>query len=211
MPARVECIANRMWTGYPCLIGLVVAVVRMLRGARWGILCAFLAAPGHAGEPVRSTGLIHEVKIGALLHDSPYAWSGFNVEPYSVDLNVEAILGPSVALWGGRVRPAIGATINFGGYTSKAYVDARWQREFKDNTFFAMGLGIAVHNGELVTSDPDYKELGRRVLFHPHFEWGYRIDPHNSVSLFYDHVSNASTADKNQGLDTIGVRYGYRF
>ena len=33
----------------------------------------------------------------------------------------------------------------------------------------------------------------------------------NSLSLFFEHISNASTAPKNQGLDTLGIRYGYRF
>jgi len=49
------------------------------------------------------------------------------------------------------------------------------------------------------------------VLFHPHLEWGFRFDTHNSVSIFFEHISNASSADKNQGLDTLGVRYGDRF
>lgn len=184
---------------------------RVMRVAGWGLLCALLACPAVAGERDGVGGLVHEVKIGAQLHDMPYMWSGFNKEPYGVDLNVEAILGPSLALWGGTLRPAIGATANFSGYTSKAYVDARWQRDCTDRIFLGLGIGIAVHNGETFTPDPDFKQLGRRVLFHPHAEIGYRLDQHKSLSVFFEHISNASTAAKNQGLDTLGIRYGYRF
>jgi len=183
----------------------------MLRAAVWGFLGIFLALPAAAGERPALWGFIHEVKIGAQVHDVPYMWSGFNREPYSVDLNIEMLLAPSVALWGGRLRPAIGATINFEGYTSKAYIDARWQRELSRSIFYALGIGLAVHDGESFTSDPDRKQLGRSWLFHPNAEVGYRLNEHQSVSIYYEHISNASTAPKNHGLDTLGVRYGYRF
>ena len=35
------------------------------------------------------------------------------------------------------------------------------------------------------------KELGKRWLFHDSFEYGYRYDAHNSISLYYEHISNA--------------------
>jgi lipid A 3-O-deacylase len=188
----------------------------MLRAVGLGILLSLFAGPAAARdaevEPA-SSGWIYDAKIGAQVHDVPYMWSGFHKEPYSVDMNFEVMFGPSVTFWGGTLRPALGATVNFAGYTSKAYIDARWQHEFSNCAFFALGLGIAVHDGndESWVRDPDHKLLGRRVLFHPNFEWGYRLSDHNSVSLFYEHISNASTATKNQGLDTLGIRYGYRF
>ncbi len=184
----------------------------MIRALFWGMTFALIALPAAAGELGSADGLIHELKIGAQAHDVPYMWSGFHREPYSVDLNLEAQLSPHVMLWHGSVRPMIGATINFEGYTSKAYAGARWQWELPScNTFFGMGLAVAVHDGETVTDDQTHKELGRRVLFHDSMELGYRLDAHNSVSLFFEHISNASTAEKNQGLDTLGLRYGYRF
>ena len=170
-----------------------------------------IALPAAAGEYTAGNGLIYDVKIGAQVHDVPYMWSGFHKEPYGVDLNLEVMFGPSVTFLGGSIRPAIGTTINFDGYTSKAYLDARWQWERANNMFYAVGLGIAIHNGETFTADPEFKQLGRRVLFHPNAEIGYRLNEHHSVSLFFEHISNASTAAKNQGLDTLGIRLGYRF
>ena len=103
-----------------------------------------------------------------------------------------------MAFLGGAFRPALGATINFNGDTSKAYLDARWQRDFAGGMFLALGLGVAVHNGSALFDtyipDPNAKELGRRVLFHPNVEIGYRLDEHRSVSVFFEHISNASTA-----------------
>jgi lipid A 3-O-deacylase len=151
------------------------------------------------------------LKLGKLAHDVPYMWSGFHKEPYSVDLNLEVIFDASVKLWGGSILPALGTTINLDGYTSKAYLDALWQWDCAINMFYAVGLGVAVHNGETFTHDPEFKQLGRRVLFHPNAEIGYRLNEHHSVSLYIEHISNASTAGKNKGLDTLGARYGYRF
>jgi lipid A 3-O-deacylase len=182
----------------------------MLRFLRLGIVGVFLALPALAGES-GGNAAIYELKFGALAHDVPYMWSGFHREPYNVDLNLEVMFGPSIKLWGGSIRPALGTTINFDGHTSKAYLDARWQWECASNMFYAVGLGVAVHNGETFTPDPEFKQLGRRVLFHPNAEIGYRLGEHHSVSLYFEHISNASTAAKNQGLDTLGVRYGYRF
>jgi hypothetical protein len=174
----------------------------------WGVLGALLALPAAAEE---RPSFISEVKIGAQAHDVPYMWSGFNKEPYAVDLNLEVQFSPFLHVWGGRIFPAVGTTINFDGHTSKAYLDARWQWEYENHTFFALGLGVAIHNGATLNGGPDEKDLGRSWLFHPNFEIGYRFDPHQSVSIYFEHISNADTAEKNQGLDTLGIRYGYRF
>ena len=42
------------------------------------------------------------------------------------------------------------------------------------------------------------------MLFHPTFEWGYRLSESSSLSIFYEHISNANTAAKNEGLDSWG-------
>jgi hypothetical protein len=179
-------------------------------------LCALLAAPAAAsdtpGEDAPKAGLIYEMKIGALMHDAPPI-TGHSKEPLSADLNVEVVFGPSLPIFFGTVRPAMGATVNFMGYTSKAYLDGRWTLECCWGAFFALGIGAAIHDGDensLATAQ-DHKQLGYRVLFHPTIEWGYRLNEHSSVSLFVEHISNANLASKNEGLDNLGIRYGYRF
>ncbi len=154
---------------------------------------------------------IDEFKIGVLAHDVPDLWSGFQAEPSSADINIEALLSPSVAFLGGTIRPAIGGSISTVGATSDAYIDARWQYETPTGIFFGLGLGAAVHNGQLQLDDWDRKALGSRVLFHIPAEVGYRFDDHNSLSAYFEHMSNAYTVSPNEGMDRLGIRYGYRF
>ena len=154
---------------------------------------------------------LHALKIGVLAHDVPDLWSGFQLESDSPDINIEAQFAAAFALPLGVIRPVIGASINTGGDTSHAYIDARWQVDCASGIFFGLGLGAAIHDGELGPYDPDAKALGSRVLFHIPAEIGYRLDVHNEISVYFEHISNGYTQDDNEGLDRIGVRYGYRF
>ena len=151
---------------------------------------------------------ISELKFGALYHDTPYLWSGFSSEKPAVDANFEVLFAPWVGTFGGFLRPAIGGTFNSNGATSKGYADLRWESESTSGLFVAFGIGAAIHNGELILADPSRKVLGSRVLFHPSAELGYHFDDVHSLSIFFDHVSNGFTARYNEGMDTIGIRYG---
>lgn len=181
------------------------------RWARCLTVSALALMAGAAGTAAEGPGLVSELRLGILHHDTPGLWSGFNREDGSVALNGEVLFAPSLAVFGGRLRPAIGGTIARGGGTSKGYLDARWEIEGPRGIFLMLGLGAAVHDGNLTPSDPDRKALGSRVLFHIPLEIGWRWDGRNSVSVYFDHISNGYTQRFNEGLDTIGVRYGYRF
>ena len=162
-------------------------------------------------RPLHAQSLIHEVKIGGLMHDPADLWSGFRREPQSLDINLEVQFGPHVQVLWGNLRPALGVTVNTQGATSKGYLGARWEIESRSGLFFATGVGIAVHDGNTTPTDIDRKALGSRALFHIPIEIGWRWDGHNSLSVYFEHISNGYTQDYNEGLDSIGVRYGYRF
>ena len=151
-----------------------------------------------------------EIRAGVLAHDVPDLWSGFSLES-GVDINAEVLFGYGLPFLGGTIRPAVGASVNTAGDTSRAYVDARWEIEAPSGIFFGLGLGAAIHDGLLEPTRPDRKALGSRVLFHIPIEVGLRLDQHNSISVYFEHTSNAGLADYNEGLDSIGIRYGYRF
>jgi lipid A 3-O-deacylase len=155
--------------------------------------------------------MLYALKIGALAHDVPDLWSGFQIEKNAVDINIEAQFNLAWALPWGAIRPVIGGSINTRGQTSDGYIDARWQGDCPSGLFFGLGLGAAIHDGELGGSDPDRKWLGSRVLFHIPVEVGYHLDEHNDLSVYFEHMSNAYTQKYNEGMDRIGVRYGYRF
>lgn len=169
----------------------------------------FDAARANADDIDAST-IFHEISVGVLDHDTDNLWSGFSRES-GVDINIEALFSPSFEVLGGAIRPALGASINTSGDTSKLYAGARWRYEFEQGVFFGVGLGGAVHNGDTDFESVDRKALGSKVLFHIPIEVGYRFADHYVASIYFDHVSNASLADANEGMDTLGVRFGYRF
>jgi hypothetical protein len=152
---------------------------------------------------------LHEVKLGVLHHDTSL-WSGFRRES-GLDVNLEAIFSPQVKILGGAIRPALGGSVNTAGDTSKLYTGIRWQYEHISGIFLGMGLGGAIHNGDLHLQHNDRKALGSRVLFHIPVEIGYRFDGKSALSAYFDHISNAYLANANEGMDTLGMRYGYRF
>jgi len=156
------------------------------------------------------TNLFHQVKFGVLAHDVGDLWSGFNRED-GIDLNIEATLRLSYTVLGGTLRPAIGGSINTAGNTSIGYIDALWQYDFNTKIFFVIGIGAAVHNGKKKFTTSEQKALGSRVLFHVPLELGYYVTPQTTVSAYFSHISNANAAKENEGLDTIGVRFGYIF
>lgn len=165
---------------------------------------------GMASAQADSDGGIYELKAGVLNHDADGLWSGFSREQ-GVDVNLEAVFAPSVQFLSGTVRPALGISVNSAGDTSKVYLDARWELNTGNPLTLATGIGVAVHDGEENLVANDRKALGSTVLFHIPIEVIYRMDAHNALSLYFDHMSNGSLASDNEGLDTLGVRYGYRF
>jgi lipid A 3-O-deacylase len=179
-------------------------------------LVVSVAALGAAAAESRAdTRWFHEVKFGILAHDVDHLWSGFHSET-AVAINGEVLLTPSMPLLGGTLRPAIGFSVAVNGgrvdqATSKVYGGGRWEYENQRGWFAGVGLGLALHDGNLAATAADRKALGSRVLFHIPFELGVRYAGNRSLSIYFDHTSNAGLRKPNEGLDTLGVRYGYRF
>jgi len=173
----------------------------------WAALILGVASASAQSTP--SPGPIEEIKAGALAHDVPGGISGHQRE-HGVDLNLELVFSPSVNLLSGTLRPALGGTANFEGYTSQVYAYGRWERDFASGFFTATGVGGSWNNGELRLVSYSRKALGSHLLFHLPFEFGWWLSPRTSLSLYYDHMSNAYLARDNEGLDTLGLRCGLR-
>ncbi|MCB1984231.1 MAG: acyloxyacyl hydrolase [Burkholderiales bacterium] len=165
---------------------------------------------GKDGESVADLGLLYQMKFGVLAHDVDDLWSGFSRED-GVDLNIEAVFSPAISILGGTIRPALGGSINTEGDTSKGYLDLLWQYNFTTGFFLVTGVGAAIHDGRRHATTPAKKALGSRVLFHIPLEVGYFISPRTTFSIYFDHMSNAYIADENEGMDTLGARFGYVF
>src|SRR5882724_4745587 len=95
--------------------------------------------------PALAQSWIYEVRGGVLAHDVPIV-ACCRAEN-GVSLNAELAFTPSLPLFGGAIRPVLGGSFAFGGQTSLAYLDARW--EWAGSLFFfGIGVGPAIQTGD---------------------------------------------------------------
>ena len=180
----------------------------------WFAIFLGFAEPSTA-EPLG--GIVSEVRAGALMHDvgflgdSKERGSDINGEILFLPLGfgseddglVANLLNP---------RPHLGVQINSTGATSQIYAGLSWRFFPIADLWLGLGAGGMVHNGKLNNRrDQRDKALGSRVLFRLSAELGYDVTDNLSVSIYYDHESNAGLADDNEGLNNAGGRVGWRF
>jgi len=150
------------------------------------------------------------LQLGLLAHDVPELWSHFNRES-GVDLNAEwTPAWPARQLGPATVGSQLGVTLNSAGDTSYVYGGLHLRLGQSQGWYGRVGLGAALHNGETELVSNDRKALGARLLFHIPLELGYQW-PRHSLSLYFSHISNGYTRDANEGLDTLGLRLGWRY
>ncbi len=153
-------------------------------------------------------GFISEIRFGALAHDygpfSSHKEDGF-------DLNTEFLFtSPKFlgVIW--APRPHLGVVRNSAKRTSQLYAGLTWDWSFWNNYFFEFAWGASRHNGNTTQENIEFKDLGCKTLFREALELGYKLGNHG-LSLHFSHISNGKLCDKNEGLETVGLRYGYRF
>jgi hypothetical protein len=177
------------------------------------IACAALLALGAAAAvpaPVAAWAPtpVSEVRVGVLAHD---------VGPFSArkeegaDINVEVLFKDLAWFKKFGVRPHIGGSINTSNDTSQAYFGLTGTAPIGRRLFFELSLGGAVHNGNKNVGEIGRKDLGCRVLFRESVAGGVYLGKHATLSVMLDHISDANLCEKNEGLESVGVRYGWRF
>ncbi len=146
---------------------------------------------------------------GLLAHDvGPFS----HQKEDGIDINAEVLFtSPRFMelIW--SPRPTIGTTINTSGDTSQGYLGLTWEWDFWEHAYFSFFWGAAAHNGEKAANVPDKKDLGCSVLFREGFDFGWRLTENHAVMAHFSHISNGKLCDENEGLETVGLRYGYRF
>jgi lipid A 3-O-deacylase len=178
------------------------------RSQALAVLLLLCLAPLPASAQSSLSSVIYEVRGGVLAHDL-HIVAANHVES-GVSLNAEVAFAPSLALFGGAIRPVLGGTATTNGGTSWGYLDARW--EYSGSLFFVgFGIGGSVNNAPLTVDQDGRKALGSTLLFHIPLEIGLQITPDNRISAFYEHSSNAFLASPNPGMDNLGVRLAHRF
>ena len=153
--------------------------------------------------------IVSEVRIGGLYHDVGFIG---NRKETGADLNSEILFSsPSFlnAIW--SPRPDLGGTVNLWGQTSQVYAGLTWGYNFSEHFFGEFSFGPSFNNGRLDKSVDNRKEMGSPVLFRESLSLGVKFNKHNTLSMFVDHISNGGLAKYNGGMETVGLRYGYRF
>ena len=174
-------------------------------------LAALAAAPFFcASSPASAEGMLTELRIGVLDHDSDLLRERH--ETSDPDINLEArFASPDFLSWAFSPNPLIGANINTGNGTSVAYAGLGWTFFLTEGIFTDFTLGGAVHDGSTSGFSTDSRNYGCRFGFHESFSLGYSFDGHNAIMASIDHMSNASLCDHNDGLTNLGIRYAYKF
>jgi lipid A 3-O-deacylase len=179
------------------------------------VLTSALATPSVG----RADGFIDEVRLGVYEHD--ISLFGHQKES-GIDTGAE-ILFPSpdfLSLIGGP-RPVIGGLVNSKGETDQAYLGLTWTWDFwhgafkDDDGFYVEGTLGGGWNDGLSAAPPaeaqTRKSLGSSILFREDVDIGYRLTPSWSIALSYNHISNADLGNRNEGLNDLGGRIGFKF
>jgi len=191
----------------------------MINKSKIAIFATFVSIFGcnvYAFDDKTNASLITEIKTGIVAHDVGFLGSqkedglvtSFEFLFRKINYNL---------FWLGTPRPHIGANINMSGDTSQAYTGLTWTYKLPKKMFFNFSWGLSYHNGDKIHSAnavrPDKKELGSSFLSREAIELGWNFYGKDSISLRFDHISNAGLwgEDANEGLDTLGIFYGYRF
>ncbi len=155
-------------------------------------------------------GVVSEVKVGILAHDVRIV-AADQVED-GLDVNAEVLfVSPAFLEPLFSPRPHVGIQVNTRDDTSQIYAGVTWTVDLTDRLWLGLSGGGTLHNGETLDFTGDRKAFGSRALFRLAAELGVDVTENLSLSLYFDHESNAFLAPLNPGIDNVGMRAGWRF
>jgi lipid A 3-O-deacylase len=164
----------------------------------------------HYGQPL--LGYISMVELGVANHDDNSIFAR-KKEP-GVDFGGEIRFLPIDWLdFMASPRPNIGFHINNKNATNQVYTGIVWEFWFFKDFFVDPAFGLSFNdNHHLAGGPPKTKQLGSNVLFREAVELGWNFYGPHSVSVLLDHISQGHIlAKENEGMNTLGLQYGYRF
>ncbi|MHB2264376.1 acyloxyacyl hydrolase [Aliihoeflea sp. PC F10.4] len=92
------------------------------------------------------------------------------------------------------------------------YAGLNWEAYFAERFYVGFSVGGSLNSDErIVLDDGRVKDLGSPVLFHLQASIGYDFTEQVTAQVYLNHFSNAGLASANNGLESVGVRLGYRF
>ena len=169
-----------------------------------------LAAPALAGG-FGTNAQRAEMRIGAAFYDT-----GLLTRPVTSRggvLNGEFLFASPDFLDGfGSPRPYVGMDIGLAASpTHFFYAGLSWDYHFTRRLYVSGSVGGAVHTASDLVNPPAQRALGSRVLFPLAAAMGFDFTPNLTGQIYTNHFSNAGLANPNEGHDSSGIRFGYRF
>jgi lipid A 3-O-deacylase len=192
-----------------------------MRGKAAGIAAfgaALVIAPGaQAG--------VDEVHVGVMAHnvcvincDNADKEEGPNAE---LQVSFDS---PGFLSWAFSPQPYLMVSANTSGGTSFGGAGLEWRWNFADGWALEPGFGVVVHDGEtdnpFPNGSPEAEEfndehvlLGSETLFRTSLGLTRDFEGPWEAQLFYEHLSHGQilASGRNQGLDEVGIRFGYQF
>jgi len=188
-----------------CFVLSVVFVSLLLPG--WLNASVSLAAEKEGAVP-----FLTAIRGGLLVHDVDLFGGS---EENGADLNVEFLFASPAwlkQLWSPHLH--LGVYLHTDNDTNQIYSGLTWEKVIIHRIFLDFAFGLTLHDGDLHCSHHychDDKDLGSAVLFREALELGWHITPRYSFSLIVSHMSNAGLSKDNDGMDHVGIRYGFSF
>lgn len=163
---------------------------------------------------------IDEIRVGVVAHDVvDHAEDGPQISVEALFESpgfLEPIFSP---------RPYLYGSFNTQGYTNLGAAGLNWTIVEFDRLSLEGAVGISYNDGvkdvtDLPPDDPYRIEtaatralLGSKWLFHSRLGADYAITDQWAVGVYYEHFSHGQiiASGRNQALDEVGVRIGYRF
>lgn len=168
---------------------------------------------------------IAEIHVGVMAHNicvtdckNAGKEDGPNVE-FQVSFD-----SPDFLSWAGSPQPYVVASINTAGETSFGGFGLEWRWEFAEGWALEPGFGYIIHNGETNNPFPngspqaqafadEHVLLGSEDLFRTSLGLTRDFEGPWEAQLFFEHLSHGQIlgSGRNQGMDQIGIRFGYQF
>jgi len=186
---------------------------------RFLVVCIVVGLAAGSEARAQIAGVVSEIRAGVTDDDTDLLRGGERVD--GIDLNAEVLFAsPGILCWILSPRPHLGLDLNTAGEAHQGYLGLTWTAYPLDLALSGggrdIGLWAAAKGGGAYvfgrsgrTAGGDVA-TGSRALFRLGAEVGYDVTDALSVSFYYHHESNSGLADRNRGLDTMGVRLGWR-
>ncbi|MGK9050857.1 acyloxyacyl hydrolase [Neorhizobium sp. CSC1952] len=111
-----------------------------------------------------------------------------------------------------RPRIHVGGSLSTADETSQVYAGLSWTADLTDRLFLEVGVGGAIHDGDLDDDGGSGPALGCRLLFHEYAAAGFKLTDNWRIAAQVEHSSHAELCDgPNDGLSHAGVMLGYKF